>query len=251
MTDIPYAIQKETNYENFTAICPICGFRNIYNRVSDLEDEEPIDFKTVECLNDQCQKSFNINGDHIDPAFKMLIMDCYNLKQDKRYCYCILNLAQAYELFFSLYLQIELLFKPFRRESDRDIERLNTISDLLYENTKRYTFITMRNIFINRVLLGEDLSSLSEAEHRINQLKSAIREPPDTDIANIADRNLSQLLQALKATRIKEVRNKVVHKHAYRPKLAEVEALLEETRSMLFPLSSHLGIQSDDINSYL
>jgi len=41
-----------------------------------------------------------------------------------------------------------------------------------------------------------------------------------------------------------------VHKQAYRPTREETEAALEEARSVLFPLTSRLGLY-DDINWYL
>ena len=45
-------------------------------------------------------------------------------------------------------------------------------------------------------------------------------------------------------------KNQVVHKMAYRPPVEEVEASLKETRSILFPLASHLKVQAEDINSF-
>jgi hypothetical protein len=119
MTEIPYATEKECTYENFIARCPLCGFRNIFNRVTDLQDTEPIRFREVVCLNDRCKQKFNINGDLVSPAFRMLVFDCYPLKEEKKYSYCILNLAQAYEVFFSLYLRVELLFRPFSQDPDQ------------------------------------------------------------------------------------------------------------------------------------
>jgi hypothetical protein len=38
MKEIPYATEKECTYENFIARCPLCGFRNIFNRVTDLQE---------------------------------------------------------------------------------------------------------------------------------------------------------------------------------------------------------------------
>ena len=76
---IPYAKDKDMNYENFIATCPHCGFQNIFNRVSDLETVEPIDFKQVICLNSSCKKQFNINGDLLSENYAYFIMDCYDL----------------------------------------------------------------------------------------------------------------------------------------------------------------------------
>ena len=50
------------------------------------------------------------------------------------------------------------------------------------------------------------------------------------------------LLKALRATTINTLRNQVVHKRAYRPTREEAESALEETRSIIFPLTQRLGL---------
>ncbi len=249
MPDIPYATETETSYENFVAICPICGFRNIFNRVSDLKEVEPIAFKQVAC--EDCGKPFNINNDSINAAYEMLVYDCYNLMKEKHYCYCILNLAQAYEVFFSHYLRVELLYKPYWRSEDRNLDQLNRVSNLLFETIKNYTFAPLRSICINWVLSSRTVATLDESESLLNELNDLVGEPPDEKIADLKDKPLSELLLSLKKTKIGELRNQVVHKIAYRPTVEKVEASLEETRSILFPLASHLKVQAEDINSYV
>jgi hypothetical protein len=56
--------------------------------------------------------------------------------------------------------------------------------------------------------------------------------------------------QALKTTGINTLRNRIVHKQAYRPTREEAQLALEETGSLLFPLSHHLELY-DDINWYM
>ena len=73
MSEIPYATEMRSTYENFIARCPRCGFENIFNRASDLKDFRPIDFKVVTCLSTDCRQPFTINGDFINPAFEMLV----------------------------------------------------------------------------------------------------------------------------------------------------------------------------------
>ena len=99
MCEILYANEKSSDYENFYATCPYCEQENIFNRRSDLGTLEPVTFKQVKCLNPDCEKVFNINGYLANAAFEMLIYDCYELFRKKRYSYCILNLAQACEVF--------------------------------------------------------------------------------------------------------------------------------------------------------
>lgn len=75
-------------------------------------------------------------------------------------------------------------------------------------------------------------------------------DPKDAAIESLGDAKLVPLLKALKATAIHTLRNRVVHKQAYRPTREEVEGALEETRSILFPLTSHLQLH-DEINWYM
>ena len=256
MDDATYAIRKHTSYENFEAECPYCGYWNIFNRASDLKDFVPIDFRRVYCLNGNCTKEFNINGDHVNAVYEMLVYDCHKLKQDKRYAYCILNLAQAYETFFSQYLRVELLFKPFARDGEDNLYQLNELAQQLYDYTKKYAFAQIRDIFLNRAVLCQKVNSLEDATLIIKQLKPQKKRPlpnapSDIIIAELSDKHLSTLLRAVKHSKIAELRNQVVHKYAYRPKLEEVEDAIEETRKTLFPLGAHLDIHIDEINWYI
>ncbi len=254
MSNILYAKDKSTSYENFIAWCPYCGYKNIYNRITDLKTTEAIGFRRVKCLSNDCGKDFNINGDSINPAFQMLVFDSYDLKQEKKYSYCILNLTQAFEVFFSFYLRVELLYKPFSieyKEEKYNLDYMNELSKQLYEKIKLYTFIKLRGIFLNQVLNNQPVRSLNEAGEIIQNLNSFISTPTDSIIGNIKDTYLSELLINLKNTKICELRNNVIHKLAYRPSLEEVDKAIEETRGILFPLASRLEMKTDDINWYM
>ena len=93
-----------TSYENFGVECPWCHNEIIFNRASDLGTFQSIVGQTVVCLNSECRKSFWISNDSINTPHEMLIFDVKKLYKQKHYMNCILNLAQAYETFFSLYL---------------------------------------------------------------------------------------------------------------------------------------------------
>ena len=106
MTDIiPIAKNKRPSYENFVADCPLCGHECIFNRASDLHTFEPIGGLNVTCLNGLCAKTFRLVSDSVNERHEMLIYDCYELLERKHYMNCILSLAQAYEVFFSLFLE--------------------------------------------------------------------------------------------------------------------------------------------------
>ncbi len=72
----------------------------------------------------------------------------------------------------------------------------------------------------------------------------------DAAIESHSDVKLVSLLSALKRTNIHILRNQIVHKRAYRPTREQVDAALEETRSILFPLTSRLKLY-DEINWYM
>ena len=250
MDQIPYAEVKEFTYENIIAVCPICGYRNIFNRVSDFQTTKPIGFMQVQCLNEQCGKLFNINGDRINPAFSMLIFDCYELLKNKHYSYCILNLSQSFEMFVSHYLHVELLYRPFWGEGKHDLERFNQLADELYSTIRPFTFDPLRWIFLNNVLQSQKLRSLDDSEKAIKNLPNLRKAPSDALLATVPNRQLRDLLRKLKKMKINELRNRVVHKYAYRPKREEVDSAIQETRAILLPLTSHLRINAADINWY-
>jgi hypothetical protein len=186
----------------------------------------------------------------------MLILDCHELKKEKRYCYCILNLAQAFEMFFSLYLRVHLLYRPFARHQledtdGDDLEQLNDLASMLYKATQDCAFAKLRNVFLNCVLTYQNVAFPGAAESIILTLPKLMQVPSDKLIDACSNPKLAALLKRVKDSKIGELRNKVVHQRGYRPTLAEVDTALKETRSIIFPLCRLLGIQGDDINWYM
>jgi hypothetical protein len=151
MTDIPVARNIHTSYENFVAECPWCGKENIFNRASDLKTFEPIGGLNVVCQSTNCQKDFRIAGDSVNCSHEMLVFDCHELIDRKHYMNCILILAQAYEIFLSLYLRVELVYKPFAADTNKDIADLNRFLNTLQEKIKHYTFDDLRTIFLQHI----------------------------------------------------------------------------------------------------
>lgn len=240
-----------TSYENFFACCPWCGFRNVFNRVTDLGTTEPIVYKEVHCLSEECKQLFAIHYDSANAMHEMLIFDCYKLLQDKHYAYCILNISQSVEAFVSNFLRVKLIYKPFWSEDKHDNDHANSVAELLYKQTKEYTFSKLRNILINWVLRPPLINTLQEAETEIHILCRLIYMPKDEVIMTFGgDPRITPLLMALKRSKIGELRNLVVHKQRYRPTRKEVDEALEEISSILFPLSMLLGVMTDDVNYY-
>ena len=243
------ASEKEINYENFIARCPYCSFENVFNRITDFKSVQHIDSKEVQCFNKSCLKLFNINGDLINPAFEMFLDDCLKLIEEKRYMYCVLNIAQAYESFFNLYLHVELLYKVFNKE--KDIDRLNQLTEKLFKVIKTNAYKNMRNIFIRRVLEGVEPQSFNEAEQIIDNLKPLTKDPSNSIFDIHKNHKLIPILKDLKNSNIDQLRNKVVHKIAYRPSLQEVLVAKGEADNILEELSISLGIRNDDLDVYV
>lgn len=254
MEQIPKAKDMRPTYENFIACCPWCERENIFNRASDLKNLAPISYLEVGCLFPDCAKPFYINGDRANSLFEMIIWDCYELLEKKQYAYCILNLAQAFEIFFGQYLRVHLLYKPFASDPDQDIQSLMDLERLLYERTEKLPFEDMKNLFLTCVVETTHPTSLSQAKIMIDGIAKKPPCPTDEEIRNasgLADERVRELLLRLKCCKVAQKRNQVVHKSAYRPTLDEVNAALTETREILFPLNVLLEVDRDDVNWYM
>lgn len=250
MSNIPVAENRRTSYEHFIADCPWCGGENIFNRASDLHTFEPIAGLDVSCERADCGKSFRIIGDSVNGPHEMLIFDCYELLERKHYMNGLLSLAQAYEVFFGLFFRVELLYKPFGADPDRDVAELNKLSEALQEKIKDHTFSRMRSLFLQHMTSRPELKNLNEAAAVIAAIPDRPGDPGDAALDGLGDAKLARLLKALKATTIHTLRNRVVHKQAYRPTREEVTAALKETRSVLLPLTNHLDLH-DEVNWYM
>jgi hypothetical protein len=249
MSNIPIAKNRRTSYENFVAQCPCCGKDCIFNRASDLHTFEPIAGLDVSCQSNDCRKPFRIVCDSVNSAHEMLIFDCYELIENKHYMACILSLAQAYEVFFSLFFRVELLYKPFSSDPDQHIAALNQLSKELQKRIEKHAFAPMRRLFLSHIVTSRSPKTLAEASGLVSALPDHPEDPKDTAIESLGNAKLVSLLKALKGTNIHKLRNQIVHKSAYRPTRDEVDEALRETRSILFPLTSQLQLH-DEINWY-
>lgn len=242
---LPYAREKDATYENFIALCPHCGVKNVYNRASDLQTFEPIDFRTVTCLSTTCGRSFNVNGDSINPAHQMLLFDCYGFIQDKQYMQCVLSVAQACEVFFSHFLHVQLLYRAFAADNGHDVPRLNRLAEQLYDKIYRLTFEPMRRLFLKLVIEDVAPKSLDEAETVITNLPERPQEITKEAIEKVADDRLRELLLQLYSSSVNKLRNRVVHKHAYRPTATEATEAREEAGEILHRLTARLQLEGD------
>lgn len=240
---------RVSGYENIVVDCPICNDEVKLNRASDLQTFKPIPGLSVSCY--ACKSEFWINGDSVNERHEALIFDCHDHLAAKRYMNCILNVCQAYEMFFSLYLRVNLLYRPFAadyRKGCASIDKLNALFQELASETGDLSFARMRDIYLRLMVRSEQPSSLDEAKAHIESLREC-RCPKDEELTVGRDKKISELLLRVKRTKINGLRNDVVHKNGYRPKRGEAEHALSEARSVLFPLTSLLDLH-DDVNWY-
>lgn len=249
-SQLPLALNRLPTYEAFSGQCPICERWSTFNRISDLQTLTLINPMKIRCQFPDCGSDFIIKGDLANPAWQMLILDCEELKHQKRYMYCILNLAQAFEMYFALYFRVQLLYKPFALEKLHDIEHLNRCHTSLFESTKKSAFYGLRNMFINSILQSHSCSTLSQSDLEIGKLISMKNDPGDTAISTYSDHSMALLLRELRQFNIGELRNDVVHKYAYRPRIEEVEKAVDETARILYAFDHRFGILADDANHY-
>ncbi|VEP11818.1 hypothetical protein H1P_1210009 [Hyella patelloides LEGE 07179] len=245
--DYLYSRNPKFTYENIITDCPYCSSKNIYNRITDLQTIESISFKTVEC--NKCNLKFNINGDSIGEAYEYLIYDVYLIKEQKRYMYCILNLAQALELFLFYSIKTKLLFLPYKTRLINTQSDFNLISSLLSENMEKYTFSHLRNIFFDLYINQNSLQTIENVKqyldkNSLNKVKSIDIQNWSSPINNIENQRLRDLFCKLLNTKVPNLRNQVVHKYSYRPSLSEVEKCISETRDIVFRLRNHLQIKN-------
>lgn len=244
MADL-YAERQKSNYENFIAECPYpdCKSENIFNRVSDLKTVEPIAFKEVECF--KCKRKFNIKSDYVGEIHEYLIYDCYELLKLKKYMYCIINLCTACESFFLKGIEIKLLLKPWEeRLFERNTDTFNRYSKKLHERTRSYTYPKLLNVFFDLYLKDKSFHSQTSIDNYMNGIDDFAKiEPKDEDIQKYHDRETGDLFMHLKKLKINEMRNKVVHKYAFRPSLQDVEKCLDEVKSVVFRLQTRLKMK--------
>jgi len=247
---LPKALETNPTYENFAVRCPACKRWSIFNRASDIGNYELVTNVTLNCLHADCHKQFVAGHDWINPPWQMMILDCEDLKTEKHYSYCILNLAQAFEMFFALYLRVQFLYKPYASETPEGLDGFNKCSGLLFDKTRKYAYIKMRNIFINTILSAPKYTTLAESEAAIADLSTITNNPLDENIRNCPNSALSDLLFRLMKCNVSDLRNDVVHKMGYRPTLDEVESAIDESASILHALNRHLEQPSDDMQFY-
>ena len=239
---IKYARRKRTNYENFIAECPYCGKENIFNRISDLQTIQPITFMEVKCF--ECNKEFNINGDKITESYEYLIYDCCELLRTKRYMYCIFNLCQACEAFLLKAIETKTILEPWKRRIlYRRVNVLNEYRKRLFDSVEGYSYERLRNLFLDLYIYNKSFNDQQDIDDYLEGIVSIVNHcPPEAVIKNYPDQRTRDLLLDLHGLDINKIRNKVVHKYAFRPSSQDVQKYWDSVGRIIYGLRQRLRI---------
>jgi hypothetical protein len=240
---LPVVGASWSDYENVEVVCPHCDKDNIFNRITDLKTTEPVGGRDLSCLMPDCGRSFRLVSDLVNDPHEMMLFDCERLIERKRYMSCVLTVGQAYEVFFALYLRVELVFKPWAADPDRDDSALNRLLRLLRAKIENHGFNKLRAIVALRVAEAHPPKNVTEAEAAIKGLGADAFGPLSRiDLKSLPDKVTGDLLSSLMATNIGSLRNGVVHKQAYRPTSTRRGEPWTKARNILLPLGSRLDL---------
>lgn len=239
-----------TTYENFISYCPNCDHRNIYNRREDLKTTQPISNKEVTCLNPACNTDFYINGDMLAEKYEYFIFEAQDLIREKKYMHAITMLCTSCESFFYQAINIKLVYEPFKDNIITDLDDMNMLFKLVDRNTKYYTFERLRNLFIYLYFIEIELTSLSKIVQVTNSL-SKLDLPKEVqkilnDNVHASNAKKKQFLDKVSNLNINELRNQVVHKHAYRPLSAQAQLAIDTVTHIVTTAETIFDIQSED-----
>jgi hypothetical protein len=239
---------ESRDYETITARCDECGSLCTFNRVDDIGDPGPYySGRYVACT--ECGRPFWLFGDAIDPAYELLIFDAEQHMGRKHYMLCVTSLAQAWEMFFATFVYSNYLYRPFYRGAryPERLERFEGLADLLGDAIRKFTFDALRNVLVNSVVEGVRPRTLDESEVAIARIEvdNFARRPAKASVYAFPDPSVRAVLLQLQGLRIGELRDRVLHEDAYRPRRAEVEDCGEEIR-VLYRAKGRLAVRTFD-----
>jgi len=246
---IPYADLDtvRSNPENISVICPLCQKESTYNRVSDLGITGFIANQQVNCLQPECREAFYLCGDMLGLNFQLVILSCQHLIDTKDYTRCIMDLTQAHEMFFKLFLQVELVFKPFGLCDASHLNILRKLEQSLIKELKTLAFAKLRNVFMHMMVSPVQHGNLDTIYKFIGHLNDeCYAKPPKVRSLPVnAKGNLNPLLNSIYRSDICTLRNTVIHSSAYHPTKEEAVFFYRETRKNVLGLAAILDLKSE------
>jgi hypothetical protein len=239
---------KSKDYETITAQCDECGSLCVFNRVDDIGDPGPYDSGCyVGCT--ECGRPFWVFGDATDPAYELLLFDAEEHMRAKHYVLCVTSLAQAWEMFLATFVYSNYLYRPFHHDVHHPArrERFEGLSYRLGDAIWNFTFDQLRNVLVNTVVEGVRPRTLDESEVAIARIgeDNFGQRPAKERVDTLSDSSVREVLLQLQDLRVGELRNRVVHGDAYRPRRWEVEECSDEIR-VLYRAKGRLAVRTSD-----
>ena len=219
---------ESADYETFNVRCDHCSVNTLVNRVTDLKPLALPDF-FMDCP--ACNKSFWVTGGVINSPYELFIFDSDRHFEDKRYMLSVASLALAWELFFVTFAQTVYLDRPFFRSSceNQDLEEAR-LATLFEKAISKFTFNPLRNLMINTIVRQVEPNDLQDAGAAIARLakEGFGNEVSPSLILDLQDNEVRNLLLGLQGLGVGDLRNRALHRRAYRPNKEEAKACRRE-----------------------
>jgi hypothetical protein len=126
---------------------------------------------------------------------------------------------------------------------------VNNVLEKLNDTFRRAPYVKMRSVFIDLASRASPVT-LEESFGIMDSLTTVSEQGNEWISGAFADERLRELMLRLKALKIHELRNDVVHKDAYRPTRETVDQAISEFGEDVLPLGVRLNAESNDINGY-
>ena len=140
-TDYSWKIVRisKADYETIEATCEHCGEACTFNRREDFSHVGPYAGENVNCTH--CGREFRIVGDTINAPHELFIFAAKEHFREKRYMLAVTTMAQAWELFFSMFAEATFLYRPFFSSSKgtRELAKLRALQAAMRQVLRRST----------------------------------------------------------------------------------------------------------------
>jgi hypothetical protein len=243
------AYVEDSDYETISVTCDLCQAGLRLSRRDDLGDFEAISGRNFKCS--ACHGDFWITGDTINTVYEMFIFAADAHFASKHYMLAITSLAQAWELFLESFAYSNFIYRPFWQEARHvaGLEQLNRCSRRLDHGIRGFAYQKLANLVAHTFIRKLHPLTLADAERMIETVvsdKSFRNAPTASELSAIDDSEIRTAVERIRALRTTGLRNKVIHKDAYRPSADEVIACKEEEVVFLFYVRDLFGVGDFD-----
>jgi hypothetical protein len=225
-TQLPTAVIEEARHEYVILSCAHgnCGKQITLSRVDDLEGSRSEYF--AQCP--ECGKKLRITGDTVNSLPQQLLYEAQDLLKQKRVILAVTAICQAYEVYFSWFLEKHLVYDHFGKKtplSSRDLDELNQIIRDFHKAVGKWSFEKFRRAFLL-------VAPIQDEQQRHALLYAIIQGfEPQKDVKR--GDGTDPRLEEFKALHINQLRNDCVHHKAVRPTSKDVNSELEKARRLI------------------